>query len=85
MSPLYLNIVLVSFCHNQTATSSKRLFDSIQPAGVSLLAAKLEDLLHDYLSALESAKNDAERGQHSALSQIKPIRYVILKDGIASK
>ncbi|THH11715.1 hypothetical protein EW145_g474 [Phellinidium pouzarii] len=69
--------------HNmRNASSVKRQFDSIQPHGISLLGRKIEELLHDYLTILESAKQDVSRGDLRAVQRVTPINYIIITDGV---
>ncbi|KAH8118411.1 hypothetical protein DFH11DRAFT_1502555 [Phellopilus nigrolimitatus] len=66
----------------RSATSVKRQFDSVQPQGISLIAQKLEELLHEYLSELDAAKQDINRGDLRALQRVKPVNYIIITDGV---
>lgn len=63
----------------------KRQFDSVQPHGLSLIAEKLEELLQDYLSNLETAKQAYDRGNHHLMHHIKPVNYIIITDGVPSE
>lgn len=62
----------------------KRQFDSVVPQGISLIAEKLEELLNDYLSTLEAAKDAKERGSLHAMEGIKPVNFIIITDGVPS-
>ena len=84
-SPFFRFIVLNVPCVSQSATSVKRQFDSVVPQGLSLIAEKLEELLNDYLSTLENAKQAKERGIHFAMEGIKPVNYIIITDGVPSE
>ena len=84
-SPFFRFIVLNVLCVLQSATSVKRQFDSVVPQGLSLIAEKLEELLNDYLSTLENAKQAKERGIHFAMEGIKPVNYIIITDGVPSE
>lgn len=66
----------------RSAASVKRQFDSVHPQGISLLARKLEELLHDYISDLERAQQEIRRGDLNALRRIKPVNYIIITDGV---
>lgn len=52
---------------------------------MSLLARRLEELLHDYISELEQAQREILRGDTHALRRIKPMNYIIITDGVPSK
>lgn len=56
----------------------KQLFDSVSPRGVTLIAAKLENLLQDYMTRLENART-AE-----VPTRVKPVNYIIITDGIST-
>ncbi|KAG8876206.1 hypothetical protein FRC20_002178 [Serendipita sp. 405] len=58
-----------------------QLFDSVVPYGITPIGEKLEILLLDYLSRLETAKRHADVGEHSALAAIKPVNYLVITDG----
>lgn len=63
----------------------KRLFDSIQPHGISLLATKLEGMLNEYISELEMAQREVLRGDLFAVQRVLPMNYIVLTDGMPSK
>ena len=54
------------------------LFDSVTPRGIALVGAKLETLLQDYLSRLETAET-------SGVHKLKPVNFIIITDGISSE
>jgi len=53
------------------------LFNRVQPRGPTPIAAKLEELLQDYMYQIETAN----KGDPRKLRQIKPVNYIILTDG----
>lgn len=66
------------------ASEVKRLFDQVEPDGITPTGEKLEELLLDYLLRLEHAKERADAGDHSALREIKPVNYLVITDGAPS-
>ncbi|KAG8851897.1 hypothetical protein FRB91_007260 [Serendipita sp. 411] len=62
----------------------KRLFDSVVPDGITPTGEKLEALLLDYLLRLETAKQQADAGDPSALAAVKPVNYLVITDGAPS-
>ena len=65
--------------------SVKRIFDSVQPHGISLLGSKLEEMLNDYITELERAQREVLRGDLHALQRVAPMNYIVLTDGMPSK
>lgn len=61
----------------KSASAVKMEFDRTQPQGISLLGMKLEELLRDYISILESDTSVARLS-------IKPVNYIIITDGGSS-
>lgn len=56
------------------------------PKGITPMGEKLEELLLDYMSGLESAKDIADStGDQSVLKSIKPVNYIVLTDGAPSR
>lgn len=63
----------------------KRVFDTVKPHGISLLATKLEEMLNDYIAELEMAQKEMLRGDLHALQRIPPMNYIVLTDGMPSQ
>ena len=63
----------------------KRLFDSVTPFGVTNIGEKMETLMLAYLARIEKAKDQYDAGDTTAMSDIKPVNYIILTDGAPSK
>jgi hypothetical protein len=59
----------------------KRLFDSVRPLGITPIGTKLEELLSQYLSLLDGAKDS---GNPFLIQAIKPVNYIIITDGAPS-
>ncbi|KAG8755451.1 hypothetical protein FRC14_004033 [Serendipita sp. 396] len=68
----------------RNAQEVKRLFDSVVPDGITPTGEKLEALLLDYLLRLETAKQQADAGDPSALAAVKPVNYLVITDGAPS-
>jgi len=59
------------------AASVNRLFNRVKPRGITPIGEKLEELLLEYVSGLEHAKDT----DPALLKSIKPINYIVLTDG----
>jgi uncharacterized protein YegL len=59
------------------AASVQRLFNNVRPRGITPIGEKLEELLLEYVSALEDAKDT----DPARFKSIKPINYIVLTDG----
>lgn len=64
-----------------SAADVNRLFDRVEPDGITPTGEKLEFLLLDYLLRLEAAKAEAEAGRPAALKEIKPVNFLVITDG----
>lgn len=65
------------------AADVQRLFDQVQPDGITPTGEKLEELLLVYLWRLEQARERA--GDMLPLREIKPVNYLIITDGAPSR
>ncbi|KAG9030370.1 COP9 signalosome (CSN) subunit [Tulasnella sp. JGI-2019a] len=66
----------------KSGSQVKRLFDRVRPQGITPTGAKLEELLLDYITKLERAKDEAEAtGDPAILKMIKPVNFLIITDG----
>lgn len=64
-----------------SAAEVNRLFERVQPEGITPTGEKLDELLSEYQVRLERAKAEAEAGHPSNLQQIKPINFLVITDG----
>jgi len=62
-----------------------RVFDRIQPTGITPIGGKLEELLLAYLDTIEKAKTREIAGESNAVTAIKPVNYIVLTDGAPSQ
>jgi len=62
-----------------------RLFERVQPTGITPIGGKLEELLLTYLDKIENAKAREIAGESNALKAIKPVNYIVLTDGAPSQ
>jgi hypothetical protein len=64
-----------------------RLFERVQPTGITPIGGKLEELLLTYLDKIENAKAREIAGESmdSPLKAIKPVNYIVLTDGAPSQ
>lgn len=62
-----------------------RMFDMIQPTGVTPIGGKLEELLLTYLDKIEKAKAREIAGESKDATAIKPVNYIVLTDGAPSQ
>ena len=69
---------LYAYICEQSASTVRRLFNSVEPQGCSFLALKLEELLKDYLTELENSQSQVHGWK------VKPINYIIITDGAPS-
>jgi hypothetical protein len=53
----------------------------VRPRGITPIGEKLEELLLEYVSALEDAK-DTDVARFKA---IKPVNYIVITDGVPSQ
>ncbi|KAI1796108.1 hypothetical protein LXA43DRAFT_937673 [Ganoderma leucocontextum] len=60
------------------AVQVQRLFDSVQPYGLTPIGDKLDRLLRQYMNELDSAKRSGRE------DSIKPINYIVITDGAAT-
>jgi hypothetical protein len=63
------------------SSTVNRLFDRVQPRGITPIGGKLEELLLAYLANLETAKAREIGGDTKAMRAIKPVNYIVLTDG----
>jgi len=63
------------------SSTIKRLFDRVQPKGITPIGGKLEELLLAYLASLETAKAREVAGDAKAMKALKPVNYIVLTDG----
>jgi len=62
-----------------------RLFDRVQPMGITPIGGKLEELLLSYLNKIENARAREIAGESNATKAIKPVNYIVLTDGAPSQ
>jgi len=67
---------------SQDATEVRELFSKVQPSGVTNIGASLEKLLSEYIDKLDEQE---EKFGKEAARKIKPVNYIVLTDGEASK
>ncbi|KAF8638523.1 hypothetical protein AX17_002066 [Amanita inopinata Kibby_2008] len=60
----------------KSSKATKKLFDSVSPSGATPIGYRLEGLLREYLSTIESLHN-----KPAELKKVKPINYLIITDG----
>jgi hypothetical protein len=68
----------------KNASTITRLFDSVQPRGITPIGGKLEELLLIYLDKVENAKERQIVGDFKATEAVKPVNYIVLTDGAPS-
>ncbi|KAG8900547.1 hypothetical protein FRB99_005986 [Tulasnella sp. 403] len=66
----------------RNGTQVKRLFDRVEPRGITPTGEKLEELLLDYLLKLEAAKEAQHDGRTP--TGIKPVNFLVITDGAAT-
>ncbi|KAI6100128.1 hypothetical protein F5141DRAFT_969010, partial [Pisolithus sp. B1] len=63
------------------ASRVEALFGHVRPLGLTPIGERLEGLLSDYLRNLERAQRRHDKGDSSALKQIKPVNFIVITDG----
>ena len=63
----------------QQASQVQRLFNSVQPCGMTPIGERLDRLLRAYMKRLDAAKANGQE------DTIRPVNFIILTDGTASE